>query len=196
MKRLLTCLLALLVFLSLGSGLYAQGKLYLGVLVGLSSQSPKLPTGSIDEFTKESSVFYGARAGIKLLLFTVEGVYFRAAHKLIQDTVGDVDWNGKDLNYQFIGANLKFTPISIPLPSVASFNIFASGGYGVYTADIKTVDKDTNGGFNFGGGIELKLSKISVLAEGKYNLRSKFTIGNEELDLGNYTINAGINIYF
>ncbi len=102
------------------------------------------------------------------------------------------------MDYSYIGVNAKFFPISLPLPPVGSFRIFVSGGYGSYTADIKdlTNGKDTNGGINFGGGLELKVSRISFLVEGRYHTKSKFTIANEELELGKFYINGGINIYF
>ena len=197
MKKIIVSGLVLACLLLFASGLHAQ-KLYVGFLAGYSAQSPKIPD-SVNEFAKDSSLFYGARIGLKVMMFSVEGIYFRAAHELIQEHVGDVDWSlYNEMDYSYIGVNAKFFPISVPLPPVGSFRIFGSAGYGSYTADIKTLTngKDTNGGLNFGGGLELKLSKISFLVEGRYHTRSTFTIDDVELELGKFFINGGINLYF
>ncbi len=197
MKKFIVSGLVFACLLLFASGLHAQ-KLYVGILAGYSAQSPKIPD-SVNEFAKDSSIFYGARVGLKVMMFSIEGIYYRAAHELIQEHVGDVDWSEFDeMDYSYIGVNAKFFPISVPLPPVGSFRIFVSGGYGSYTADIKllTSGKDTKGGLNYGVGLELKISKISFLVEGKYHTKSTFTIANEELELGKFFINAGINIYF
>ncbi len=197
MKKVIVSGLVLACLLLFATGLHAQ-KLYVGLIAGYSAQSPKIPD-SVNEFAKDSSLFYGARIGLKVMMFSIEGIYYRAAHELIQEHVGDVDWSLYDeMNYSYIGVNAKFFPIALPLPPVGSFRIFVSGGYGSYTADIKdlTNGKDTNGGINFGGGLELKVSRISFLVEGRYHTKSKFTIGNEELELGKFYINGGINLYF
>ena len=197
MKKIIVSSLVLACLLLFASGLHAQ-KLYVGMIAGYSAQSPKIPD-SVNEFAKDSSLFYGARIGLKVMMFSIEGIYFRAAHELIQEHVGDVDWSEyNEMDYSYIGVNAKFFPISVPLPPVGSFRFFLSGGYGSYTADIKllTSGKDTNAGLNFGGGLELKVSKISFLVEGRYHTKSKFTIDNKELELGKFYINAGINIYF
>ena len=196
MKKIIVSGLVLACLLLFASGLYAQ-KPYVGILVGYSAQSPKIP-GSIAEFDTDSSIFYGARVGLKVMMFSVEGIYFRAAHELILEQMGDLEWGEiNDMDYSYIGVNAKFFPISVPLP-LGAIRIFGSAGYGSYTTNFKdlTNGKDTNGGFNFGGGLELKLSKISFLLEGKYHARSKFTIDDEELELGKFFINGGINLYF
>jgi hypothetical protein len=197
MKKIIVSGLVLACLLLFASGLHAQ-KLYVGILAGYSAQSPKIP-GGVAEFAKDSSIFYGARVGLKVMMFSVEGIYFRAAHELILEQMGDLEWGEiNDMDYSYIGVNAKFFPISVPLPPIGSFRIFASGGYGSYTTNFKdlTNGKDTNGGLNFGGGLELKLSKISFLVEGKYHARSKFTIDDVELELGKFFINGGINLYF
>jgi hypothetical protein len=198
MKKIIVSSLVLACLLLFASGLHAQ-KPYVGILVGYSAQSPKIPD-SVSTFAKDSSLFYGARIGLKVMMFSIEGIYYRAAHELIQEywEVGDVDWREyNEMDYSYIGVNAKFFPISVPLPPVGSFRIFLSGGYGSYTAEIKllTSGKDTNAGLNFGGGVELKVSKISFLVEGRYHTKSKFRIADEDLELGKFYINAGINIY-
>jgi hypothetical protein len=197
MKKIIVSGLVLACLFLFASGLHAQ-KLYVGILAGYSGQSPKIPD-SVNEFAKDSSLFYGARIGLKVMMFSVEGIYFRAAHELIMEAGGDLDWGEiNDMDYSYIGVNAKFFPISVPLPPVGSFRFFLSGGYGSYTAEIKLLasGEDTNAGLNFGGGLELKVSKISFLVEGRYHTKSKFTIDDEVLELGKFYINLGVNLYF
>ena len=195
MKKFIVTGLVFVCLLLFASGLHAQ-TVYVGVLAGYSAQSPEVP-GSVDEFAKDSSLFYGFRLGVKIMMFSVEGIYFRAAHELIQEHVGDVDWSDNDeMNYGYVGVNAKFFPISVPLPPLGSFRIFGSAGYGSNNADIRMVGKDSNTGLNFGAGVELKLTKVSFLVEGRYHTKSTFTIDDVELELGKFFINAGVNLYF
>ena len=197
MKKFIVSGLVLACLLLFASGLHAQ-KLYVGILAGYSAQSPEVPD-SVAEFAKDSSLFYGVRVGLKIMMFSVEGIYSRAAHELILDEMGDLEWGEKnDMDYSYIGVNAKFFPISVPLPPLGSFRIFGSAGYGSYTTNFKdlTNGKDTKGGLNYGVGLELKISKISFLVEGRYHTRSTFTIDDVELELGKFFINGGINLYF
>ncbi len=194
MKKVAVSGLALALVLVLASGLQAQG-IYIGVQAGYSAEKPKLPDDLNSVFESDASFFYGGRLGLKMMMFAVEANYLRAGHELVQTVVGDVNWDGIELTYQYIGVNAKLFPLSLPIPPVASIRPFLTAGYGVYTADLKEVDKDSKGSYNAGLGLELKISKIALLVEGKYR-KGKVTIEGRELELGNFSISGGVNIYF
>ncbi len=168
------------------SGLHAQ-KLYIGAQLGYHAQSLEVPTL---EFDTGTSLFYGGQIGLSFAMFAIEATYIRSDYEIVQTVSGVVDWNGETLVYQYIGANVKIIPISLKF-----LKLYATGGYGTYLADIKNVGDDNDWGFNFGGGVELRISKIGILFEGKYR-PGEVAIEGQTLDLGNYSFGAGINIYF
>lgn len=196
MKKILVPGLALTFFLLFTTGLRAQ-KLYLGIQVGYSTQKPSLPNVTDISFDSDASFFYGFRAGVKFMNLALEANYLRSAYELIQKGIGDeIDWDGKELNYSFLGVNLKFFPFSIPLPPIASLHPYATAGYGIYGANIKDIkEKDNKGGYNVGAGLELKISKLSLLAELKYR-HGKVVLEGEDVALGNFSFSAGVNLYF
>jgi len=175
-------------FLFLGSShAIAKGGFYLGVLAGYSAQKPSLKDV---EFGRDSTFLLGARAGIKVMMIAVEACYFQAAHNLELKEFATLDWGDRQVDYNFVGLNLKyFFPMAVLHPYITL-------GYGIYTADIKTIDKDSDKGINFGLGLELQLgSKFSFLAEGKYH-HVKLDIDEKDLKLGDFTVCGGLNIYF
>lgn len=179
-----------LVFLFLfASGLQAQD-LYIGAMAGYASSSPKLPDLSTLEFDKSDSFFYGGRLGLKFSMVAVEAVYLRSDYKMDQLVVGVVDWDGETLEYQFVGLNAKIFPFSL-----AMFKPYVTGGYGIYFTKIEGIDDDRKGGYNFGVGLELQFANIALVVEGKYR-KGEATIDGNNLELGNYSLAAGINIYF
>ena len=169
------------------SAAFSQGGLYLGIQAGYSAQKPSLKN---IEFNTDTSFLYGARVGLKFMMIALEVNYFQAAHNLELKELVTLDWGGREVDYNYIGLNFKyFMPIAIIHP-------YVTAGYGYYTADIKQIDKDTEGGFNLGLGLELMLGKkISVLAEGKYH-HVKVDIQKEDLKIRDFSFSGGINIYF
>jgi len=165
----------------------AQRSLYFGVEAGYSAQKPSLKDV---EFNTDTTFLYGLKAGIKLMMIAVELNYFQAAHNLDLAALSNFEWGGRQIDYNFIGLNLKYFLSLILLQPYICF------GYGYYTADIHDIDKDKDGGYNFGLGLELSLGgKLSLVAEGKYH-HVNLNISERKLGLGNFTLWGGLNIYF
>ncbi|MFP4081689.1 MAG: outer membrane beta-barrel protein [Candidatus Aminicenantes bacterium] len=169
------------------SGAFAQGGLYLGVLGGYSAQKPKIKDV---EFNTDTTFLYGLRGGVKFMMVAVEVNYFQAAHNLEPKEFLTFAWGEREVDYNFIGLNFKWIfPFFL-------INPYLTFGYGYYTADVHQIDKDTQGGYNLGLGLELNLgSRLSLLAEGKYH-HVNLDIDEQELGLGDLTISGGLNIYF
>lgn len=165
----------------------ARNGFFLGIQGGYSAQKPGL-LGI--EFNTDTSLLYGVRAGFKFLMIAVEANYFQAAHNLSVKDLLTLSWGGKNVDYNYLGLNVKFFfPLLI-------FQPYITGGYGYYTADIKTIDKDTNKGLNGGLGIEIHLGgRLSVLAEGKYH-HVNLDIAQRKLKIGDWTLCGGLNFYF
>jgi opacity protein-like surface antigen len=187
MKKNLIALLGMSVFMvCLAPSLEAQG-FYIGPQLGYAQQRPSL---SNVEFNSETNWIYGARAGIRFLMFAVEANYFQASHNLSVEELFTFDWDEREIDTHYLGVNLKYY---FPLLWLQPY---LTVGYGFYTAEIKEIDKDTNRGFNLGLGLELQLGrKLSLLAEGKYH-HVKLDIDEQELKLGEFTVAGGFNIYF
>lgn len=176
----------LLVF---ASGLQAQ-QVYIGIQAGWTQSKLELPDLSSEEFGKDNALFYGGRLGLKFSMLAVEAVYIRSDVDIVQTVSSVIDWNGQTMEYQFVGVNAKLFPFSL-----AIFKPYVTGGYGIYVTEISTVGKDSKGGYNFGVGVELKFSNIALVVEGKRRVGNA-TIDGEDIDLGNYSVAGGINIYF
>jgi opacity protein-like surface antigen len=182
-------LIALLSFgILAGTSLPAQaaGGFYLGPYFGYSAQKPTL-TGV--EFNTDTTFLYGARIGFKFLMLSVEANYFKAAHNLRLKEFITFEWGGQEIDYQYLGINAKiYFPFLFIHP-------YLTGGYGYYTADITTIGRDTERGFNVGLGLEIRIGKkFSLLAEGKYH-RVGVDIQTRKLKLGDFTLAGGFNIY-
>jgi opacity protein-like surface antigen len=171
----------------LTSSAFAQGGLYLGIQAGYSAQKPSLKDV---EFNTDTSFLYGFRVGLKFMMIALEANYFQAAHNLELRDFVTLDWGGRQIDYNYIGINFKY------FMSFAVLHPYITAGYGYYTADIQDIDKDTEGGFNVGLGLELMLGKkFSLLAEGKYH-HTKVDIQQKDLKIGDFSFSGGINIYF
>jgi opacity protein-like surface antigen len=73
---------------------------------------------------------------------------------------------------------------------------YLTGGYGYYTADIHSIDKKRDGGYNLGLGLELQLGKkFALLVEGKYN-HVTIDIQEKNLGLGDFTLVGGFIFNF
>ncbi len=164
------------------------GIVYLGLQGGVSRQKASL---SGITFDADTSFLYGVRAGVRILSLAVELNYFQAAHNLTTGGVMVPTWSDREVDYSYLGVNVRWT--ILPLPVV---NPYLTVGYGYYAADIHEIDKDRNGGFNVGAGVELMLGKsFSLLAEGKYHHVS-LDIDAEKMKLGNFTLSGGLNFSF
>ena len=186
MKKIMISGLVVAFLLVSASSLQAQ-KLYIGVLLGYSAQDLEVPNL---EFDQDTSLFYGGQIGLNFMMFAVEAQYVRSDYEIVQTVSGVVDWDGKILEYQYVGANVKFTPISLKI-----LRLYLTAGYGSYAVDIKDVGKDSDWSWNVGAGVELRLSKLGILFEGRYR-PGVVVIEAEDLNLGNYSFGVGINLYF
>jgi len=167
---------------------FAQVGLYAGFFGGYSSQKPSLPDASTI-FTTNTTFCYGLRAGIRVLMVEVEGVYMQASHNIDWGSGLLPDWDGKQVDYNYIGVNLKY------VFSLAILHPYLTAGYGYYSADIWNIDKASDGGYNFGAGLEVTLGKrFGIVVEGKYHHVS-LDISSLLLGLGNFTITGGVNIH-
>jgi len=165
----------------------AQTGIYIGPHLGLSSPKPKLED---IELTTDTSFLYGLRAGIKIAMVGLEVNYFQSAHNLDLEQVAPFGWDEREVDYNYLGLNLKwFFPILFIHP-------YITVGYGYYTADITTIDKDTTRKLNAGAGVEVHIgSKFSILAQGKYQSLN-FDLDNLDFNIKDFTFSGGFNIYF
>ena len=184
-KKIIGLLLITVIFLAVSSG-YGQSGFFLGIQGGSSAQKPSIKD---IEFNTDTTFLYGFRAGVKIWMIAVEVNYFQAAHNMELEEILTFDWQGRQVDYNFIGGNLKyFFPLAV-------FHPYISFGYGYYTADLFEIDKDTDRGYNFGAGIEIHLGKkFSILAEGRYH-RVKLELDEQDLRIGDFTLICGISIY-
>jgi opacity protein-like surface antigen len=184
-KKSILVLIFLLCFV-FASGGFARTGLYLGIQGGYSAQKPSLKDV---EFNTDTTFVYGLRAGIRVLMIGVEASYFQAAHNLDPADILSLDWGEREIDYNFLGLNLKyFFPLIF-------LNPYITAGYGYYTADIDEIDKDKNGGYNLGLGLELNLGRLSLTAEGKYH-HVKLEIEEMDLKIGDFTLVGGLSFYF
>lgn len=169
------------------SGAAAKNGFFIGVQGGWSMQKPSLEEVKFDS---DSSFLYGARIGVKFMMFAIEANYFQTAHNLIVKELVAFEWDGVQVDYNYLGINGR---VYIPLVIV---HPYFTVGYGSYSANLKEIGKDANRGINLGLGVELQLGeKFSLMAEGKYH-SVKVDIDDSELKLKNYTLSGGFNIYF
>jgi opacity protein-like surface antigen len=186
-NKALRILVLIVFFAVLNSGAAAKSGVFIGFQGGWSMQKPSLEEVNFDS---DSSFLYGARIGVKFMMFAVEANYFQAAHNLVLKELAAFDWGGVEVDYNYLGVNAR---LYIPLVLV---HPYLTAGYGSYSAKLKGIGKDSNSGVNLGLGVELQLGdKFSLMAEGKYH-HAKVDIEGEELKLKNYTLSGGFNIYF
>jgi len=187
MKKAILPVLALVFLTGLASNAYPQAGIYFGAYGGTSAQTPSFEDVTFDTNT---TFLYGLRAGIRFMMFGAELSYFTAGHNIEMQDYFLFNWDGLENDYSYIGLSFKmFFPVAILYP-------YITAGYGYYTADIHNIDKDNDGGYNLGAGLEIMLGrKFSILAEGKYH-HVKVDISDFRLGLGNFTLTAGLNIYF
>ena len=169
------------------TGVSAKSGFFIGLQGGWSMQKPSLEEV---QFDADSSFLYGARIGVKFMMFAIEANYFQAAHNLVAKELVALNWNSFEVDYNYLGLNLR---VYIPLIVV---HPYVTVGYGSYSANLKDIAKDSNRGINLGLGVEVQLGDtFSLMAEGKYH-NVKVDIEDSELKLKNYTLSGGFNIYF
>lgn len=184
-KRFVISSIVILCLFGCGN-LFGDGMFFIGIQGGWSQQN--IDIGDI-EFDRDTTFFYGARAGVRVLMLVVEGNFYQAAHNIGLSDIGSL-WESRKINYNYLGLNVR---LFLPFPVV---NPYLTAGYGSYTADIKNIGKDKRGGWNAGLGVEAFLGKsFSLLGEARYN-RSDFEIEIEELKIKNFTFHIGLNFYF
>jgi hypothetical protein len=180
-------LFGILIVCLFGSGnLFGDGMFFVGIQGGWSQQN--IDIGDI-EFDRDTAFLYGARAGIRILTFVVEGNFYQAAHNIGASDIENL-WDSRKINYNYLGINVR---LFLPFPLI---NPYLTAGYGSYSANIKDLGKDKQGGWNAGLGLEVFLGdKFSLLGEVKYNA-GDFEIETEEIKIKNFTFHIGINLYF
>ncbi|MBN2200010.1 MAG: porin family protein [Candidatus Aminicenantes bacterium] len=179
----------LLVFMFSVPQAFGQLGIYGGPFGGFSFQHPQLP--DVD-FEADGAFVYGAKLGLRILMFGIEGQYFRAVHDISLKELALLDWDGQTVDYSYYGLNLKiYFPLLILHP-------YVTAGFGYYTADISEIGDDGKAGYNFGGGVELKLGKkMSLGAEGKWHqVTLDVDIFHPNLSVGDFTLTAGLNVHF
>jgi hypothetical protein len=186
MKNRTIVLLGLALLLGLAANGWSQAGFYVGGFGGVSMQTPSFDTAS---FGTNSTFLYGLRVGVQVLMFAFEVNYFTAGHNIEMADYFLFNWDGLENDFSFIGGNLRVMfPLAILRPYLAL-------GYGYYTADLLTIDRARDGGFNFGAGLEVKLGKIALIAEGKYH-HVRVDLNRLDVGLGDFTLTGGLNIYF
>jgi hypothetical protein len=186
MKRKIPWLTAAVLLLTAAAPAFSQAGLFVGGFAGTSAQKPSFHDVHFDTNT---TFLYGVRAGVQVLMFAFELNYFKAGHNVEMDHFLLFDWDGLENDYSFVGANLR---LLFPL---VVFRPFLALGYGSYTTDIRDIDVAHKGGWNFGGGLEVKLGKLAVIGEGKWH-KATFDLDDYEIGVGDFTLSVGLNFYF
>lgn len=172
--------------LLVASTLPAWAGFYIGIQSGLSNQDVSVGK---THFEKDSAFLYGAQVGLRFLSLAIEGQFFRADHSLLSDDPQLVIYDGRGMDYYYLGVNAK---IGLPLLIVYPY---LTGGYGRYSASIEQIGKKSDLSFNIGIGAELTLGKIGLFAELKY---IDFTVEISSLswDFGGMNLHCGLNYHF
>jgi opacity protein-like surface antigen len=187
MKKWTVPALALVFLTMLTANAYSQVGIYFGGYGGVSAQKPSLEGVSFDTNT---TFLYGLRGGVRFLMFAVELNYFMAGHNIEPKDYLLFNLSKLENDYSYIGLNLKY------IFALAMLHPYLTAGYGYYTADIHNIDKANDGGWNAGVGLEIMLgNRFSILAEGKYH-HVAIDIRELHIGLGNFTLTAGLNVYF
>ncbi|OGD25974.1 MAG: hypothetical protein A2Y56_09480 [Candidatus Aminicenantes bacterium RBG_13_63_10] len=189
MRKRLFVLTALLILLVSAPRAFGQLNIYVGPFGGFSSQHLSLP--DVD-FEADGAFVYGARLGLRILMFGVEGNFFRAVHNISLKELAMLDWDGQVVDFNYYGLNLKM------FFSLLILHPYITAGFGYYTADISEIGDDGKAGYNFGAGLELQLGKkFSLGIEGKWHhVTLDVDIHHPDLSLGDFTLTGGFNIHF
>ena len=185
-KYLATLVLTMAVLILTGNAIASPG-FYIGVEAGTSTPKFTLTGVSGIDFKGNRSLLYGAKVGFKFLFMAIEGNVLTGSHDIPRrpGPVMPPEYilEGKTVGVTYWGINGKlFLPIPIVQP-------YVMGGYGTYSVNIDTIGKDSNRGYNLGIGVEVKLGKLGLFAEGRYH-KVKVDIEGE-LNMSNYTLTFG-----
>jgi opacity protein-like surface antigen len=177
-----------ILFLAFGAATAsAQAGLYFGGFLGYSAQKPSFKDVT---FTTDTTLVSGLRAGLRFLMLAVEVSYFSAMHNVAMSDFLLFNWDGRTNNYSYIGLNLKY------IMSIAFLQPYLTAGYGYYTVDIRDIDKDNEGGYNFGAGVEIRLGKrLGIVADGRWH-HVRVNIDKVDVGFGNFILTGGLNFHF
>jgi len=165
----------------------AFSQLYAGGYIGYSAQKPDFSNVTLNT---DTTFLYGLHVGIKLWMLAAELNFFKAAHNIDVSDIWHPGFDQATLDYTYLGLNIRY------MFTLFFLRPYLTAGYGYYTADIHNIDKDKEGGYNAGVGVEIKLGKkITVLVEGKYH-HVTLDIEHVNFSLGNFTLCGGVNYYF
>ncbi len=189
-KKTITGFAIILCLLAAAPRAFGQLGVYAGFFGGYSSNKPSLPdTATL--FSTNTTFCYGFRVGVNIMMVGLEGVYMQAAHNISWESGLFPNWDGKELDFNYLGVNFKyFLPIPVLRP-------YLTAGYGYYSADIFNIDKGSDGGFNFGAGLDVQLSKrFGLVVEAKYHHANiDLDIQHLKFGIGDFAITGGLNIY-
>lgn len=135
-------------------------------------------------FEGNSAFRWGAKVGVKFLMFAIEGNYLSSTHDL-----NPAPWVDNGTTISYLGVNGKiFIPILMVQP-------YLMAGYGSYTVDVEGVEKDSNGAYNGGGGVEVILGKIHLFGEARYH-KVTVRIRGADLEAKGWGLTFGANVHF
>ena len=187
MRRTLRACFVMTAILVAASQAQAAVNFYLGVQAGWVREKASFEGVAFDT---QQNFLYGAKAGLRVFMLSAELSYYTVGEDLVAP---ESPLSGERVNYSFFGLNLRwFFPIAFVHP-------YLTAGYGTYTADIKDLERQKNGGFNFGAGVELMLGdKFGLVAEGRYHKVSFDFAGDVPgtLSTKHLTLTGGFNLYF
>jgi opacity protein-like surface antigen len=188
MKKTTTIFLVAVLALALASQAQAAG-IYFGLQGGWAQDKASF---SNITFNTDSSFLYGVKAGIRIFTLAVEVNYYQVAHNLNPSNPADT-FPARKVDYNYVGVNVRWI---LPL---LFLNPYITGGYGYYYADIQSIEKQRDGGFNIGAGLEIMLGRrFAIAAEGKYQ-KVKFAVSGTTtgiLSSNQFTVSGGLNFYF
>lgn len=163
-----------------------QSGLKIGVFAGQSWQKPNYQNL---QFNPDTRWVYGVRAGIKFLIFGLEGYYFQVAHNLKLSDISH-SWQDREVDFSCLGLALK------SYFSLLVVHPYLSLGYGYYSVSLQGLAEEKKAGLNFGAGLEISLGdKLSVQADARYH-RPVLSINKADFRLGDLVVTAGMNYHF
>jgi opacity protein-like surface antigen len=186
MAKTFRSFLVLIIIMAAASQAQAAVNFYLGVQGGWVREKASFDGVAFDT---QQNFLYGAKAGVRVFMLSAELAYYTVAEDL---TAPESPLSGERVNYSFFGLNLRW------IFPILFLNPYLTGGYGTYTADVKDIERQKNGGFNFGAGVEIMLGdKFGLVAEGRYHkVDFDFTTVPGTLTSKHLTLTGGFNLYF
>lgn len=171
---------------SLSLTLPLHSGLKIGVFAGQSWQKPNFQNL---QFNRDTRWAFGVRAGVKILIFGLEGYYFQVAHNLQLSDISH-SWQNRKVDFSCLGLALK------SYFSLLLVHPYLSLGYGYYSISLQGITEEKKASLNFGAGLEISLGdKLSLQAEARYH-RPTLEINKADFRLGDLVVTAGLNYHF